>query len=382
MADFLANLASSGHADFEAQDDAQRNHATPLDMHDSLALRSVLAHFETTGRFQTDPGVAPEALGGAGGFSGARFWRLAAASGTWCVRRWPREHPSPERLRFIHAVLDHVFRRGFVLVPRPLRTRSGATFVELDGRLWEVAPWMPGKADYHVSPTAQRLAAALTALAEFHLAAATFSARAGQGSTAPTTLTTPSPGLRQRLDLLKRLRSGECEQVAARILIGDWPELAVRARRVLSLFDQSAGAVARELERASHLPLPQQPAIRDIWHDHVLFEGERVSGLVDFGALRVESVAGDVARLLGSLAGDDSDDRRAALAAYEALRPLSADERLALAAFDHSTTLLSGMNWLRWVYLEGRTFDDRRRVEARLDAALSRLERLALHCAK
>ena len=91
--------------------------------------------------------------------------------------------------------------------------------------------------------------------------------------------------------------------------------------------------------------------------------------------MRSECVAGDIARLLGSLVGDDPQRRRFGLEAYSQVRPLDESERRLLGAFDASEVLLSGMNWLRWICLEGRRFDPPDRVLARLDEIVSRLER-------
>src|SRR5690606_11839002 len=115
-----------------------------------------------------------EFLGSAGGFSGAQFWRFQSPAGRLCLRRWPVEHPNLERLQFIHAVLAHVHQRGFRLIPVPLPTQSGGTYVQHAGHLWELTPWMPGRADYHNRPALQKLEAALRALAAFHQAAASF----------------------------------------------------------------------------------------------------------------------------------------------------------------------------------------------------------------
>jgi homoserine kinase type II len=106
-----------------------------------------------------------------------------------------------------------------------------------------------------------------------------------------------------------------------------------------------------------------------------LFDGDRVSGVVDFGALRIECVAADLARLLGSLVGDDAQRWRLGLAAYEEVRPLHDNERRLVAAFDAANVVLSGMNWLRWICLEQRQFESRQRVLSRLDEILLRLER-------
>src|SRR5690606_15182110 len=51
-------------------------------------------------------GVQANRLGSGGGFSGSTLWRIRTADERdFCLRRWPAEHPSPERLTFIHSVL-------------------------------------------------------------------------------------------------------------------------------------------------------------------------------------------------------------------------------------------------------------------------------------
>jgi homoserine kinase type II len=238
----------------------------------------------------------------------------------------------------------------------------------VESHFWELTPWLPGAADYHANSSEDRLRAALSLLARFHVAAATFPGE-------PVRVA-PSPGLNERVELLQHLIKLDGVRIARQLDTVAWPELVERSRRLLPMFRAAAPTVERELKAVVDLPLPQQPTIRDIWHDHVLFRGDEVTGLIDFGAMRIESVAGDVGRLLGSLARDDAGAWEAGLSAYESIRPLSADERRAVRVFDRSTTLLSGMSWLRWICLDGRTFDDRARVLARLDENLARFERL------
>ena len=156
----------------------------------------------------------------------------------------------------------------------------------------------------------------------------------------------------------------------------DWPELAFRARQLTQLFTPAALRCATLLERGGKLRVALQPCIRDIWHDHVLFRGETVSGLVDFGSLRPDNVATDIARLLGSLVGDDPHGWELGLAAYGSVRRVSEDERLLVEAFDRTTVLMGGLEWLQWIYVERKTFDDRTAVVARLDQTLARLRRL------
>jgi homoserine kinase type II len=285
-----------------------------------------------------------------------------------CLRRWPREHPTIERLQFMQAVLWHVRQEGFTLAPVPLETTNHAGFVRHEGHLWDLTPWMPGRADYAAAPSDDRLRAAVRALAQFHVAADTFPLpERGPG---------PAPGIVERLAAARGLRSGGLDRLRQAVAGHPRPELDDRAGRLLDLAPVALRRVLPLLARGAEQRVPWQPCIRDIWHDHVLFQKDQVSGIVDFGALRTECVVADVSRLLGSLAGNDSLAWQVGLAAYSAVRRLSPAEAQLVSAYDESSVLLSGMNWLTWVYVERREFNDWQAVAARLDANLSRLAQL------
>ena len=330
-------------------------------------LRTVLATYSS--EFQPDH---LEDLGAAGGFSGARFWRLHTPHGTLCLRRWPPEHPQADRLEYIHAVLAHVARGGVKTVPVPMENGPGKTYVPAGGCLWELAPWMPGEADYRRVPNRIKLGAAMRALAEFHQAAAGF---------APAHIsTTIAPAVVERQNLLNDLSQYGYQQIASAVGSGPRNRDAIfvaTADRILTLFPQVGAQVRSQLAAAAQLSVPTHPVIRDVWHDHILFSGEAVTGLIDFGAMRNDNVAVDVSRLLGSLVGDDKEGWEHGLGAYQQIRPLSRDEYELIGTLDSSTILLSGLNWLRWIYLEGRLFDDMSQVAGRLREIAGRLENLA-----
>jgi homoserine kinase type II len=309
-----------------------------------------------------------EPLAETGGFSGARIWRLDSPRGPLCLRRWPPQHPSQERLEFIQAVLWHVDQEGFRAVPLPIETQHKHGYVLFAGHLWELTRWLPGRADYRENPSPAKLQNALAALARFHRAAATFPLADG----GPVV----SPGIVERLERLRELVAGRIESLRKATRHGAWPELAARGERLIEMFAAAAPAVLLALENAAQLPVMLQPCVRDVWHAHVLFEGDNVSGIVDFGAMRPENVAADVARLLGSLAGDDRRDWQVGLDAYERVRRLSADEFRLMEAFDTSTVLMGGLQWLEWLYLEERVFSDPAGVLARVDEFVSRLGHL------
>src|SRR3954451_19125801 len=100
-------------------------------------LRAVLARYPAIAR----PCSVPEALGNAGGGSGARLWRFASGRGPLAARAWPPEANDCAALARIHLWLGEASALGFV--PVPLAARDGRTLHEQAGRLWEVAPWLP-----------------------------------------------------------------------------------------------------------------------------------------------------------------------------------------------------------------------------------------------
>jgi len=65
------------------------------------------------------------------------------------------------------------------------------------------------------------------------------------------------------------------------------------------------------------------------------------------------------------------------LEVYHAIRPLSDDEAALVPVFDEITTLLSGFNWLEWIVIAQRQFENPPEVIGRLTMIVSRLEILS-----
>ncbi len=154
------------------------------------------------------------------------------------------------------------------------------------------------------------------------------------------------------------------------------PMEAAATARWLTLARAAAPAVHELLDRASLLVLDLQPCLRDARADHFLFEQERLTGIIDFGAMDNECVAGDLARLLGEWAGADPAVRITARESYDRIRPLKPVEASLVSVFESSADLLIGERWLRWHYLEHRHFEDPQAVPKGLARGLKRLERL------
>jgi Ser/Thr protein kinase RdoA (MazF antagonist) len=307
-------------------------------------------------------------LGNAGGFSGAVFWRIESREGAHCLRAWPPELTDLRRLQWIHQVQDHWLKAGCTVIPRLLHTHTGDSWVAWNGRFWELSTWMPGAADYWSKPWPAKLTAALGALAQIHLAACSLPGQASRTGV-PTSV-------RERLELMNQIGAKDAAALASAVRRQAGSPLAPLASEILSLYQQFQATVARKLHAASQTHVHQQVVLRDVWHDHVLFQGDQVSGIVDFGAMRVDSVAVDISRLLGSLVEDDSAGWQLGMQAYQSIRPLPEVECQLVRVMDWSTVLLSGMNWLRWLFLLGREFDNMETIEARLGRIVRRLRNM------
>jgi Ser/Thr protein kinase RdoA (MazF antagonist) len=306
-----------------------------------------------------------------GGFSGSRIWRLEAARGPLCLRLYPDEHPTADRLRWIHWVLRGVVHQGLTFVLLPISTCSGERFVEHGGHLWELSPWLPGEPVHlrfaHSAAEPQHIRSAMAALARFHHAVSGHS-RSGY-----------CLGILERLQQLKQWRSGGLEQLTLQIDANRarWPELAERSPKVLSQFNDLAPQAVDSVHKVIGRRVPIHPCIRDIHRDHILFQEDKVTGLIDFGAMDNDNISCDIARLLRSMAGDVNSFWQDGLAAFERVYPLSDDERLLVGAYDESGILLSGINWLKWVFIEDRQFADHAGVLKRFDEITCRLANLA-----
>ncbi len=309
----------------------------------------------------------PECLGGAGGLSGAQLWRYRSGQGMLVLRGWPPHGPGRAHLEQVHRWLRLAGDLGFV--PVPIADRSGGTLHEHGGRFWELAPWMLGAPEVARPPAPARVRSAFAALAAFHQR---LGGERGAG---------PSPGLAQRHAEMAQLLRGGFDALG-RAIRGSGAagpdETASIALRWLTLARSVAPRLLDPLRAAAGRVVPLQPCLRDARPEHFLFEGDRVTGLVDFGAMGVECVAGDLARLMGEWLGDDSSDRNEALAAYERIRPLDPAEVALIDAFASSSALLIGEHWIRWHFVEGRRFDDPSAVVQGAARGLAYLQRLAI----
>jgi Ser/Thr protein kinase RdoA (MazF antagonist) len=320
---------------------------------------------ELLNRYQVrlQPVSALESLGGGGGYSGARLWRFRAKHGQLVLRAWPAHGPGRAQLEEVHRWLFATADLGFV--PVPFRDREGRSLQDWQGSLWEVTPWLAGVADLSCPPEFEHLRLAFNGLAAFH------ERLLGEQ------VNDSSPGLRNRRDTLSALVRGGFDTLesAMQRALPHSPEEA-DGYTWLALARRLGPKLLEPLEQAAARIMRVQPCLRDARPEHFLFDGDHLSGLVDYGAMGVDSVAADLARLLGEWSGGDSTARREALDSYERVRQIDPAEAGLIPVFESATALLIGERWVRWKYIEGRRFDDPNAVAKGLLRSLGQLRRL------
>jgi Ser/Thr protein kinase RdoA (MazF antagonist) len=269
-----------------------------------------------------------------------------------------------EALAFQHGLMQRVRQAGLSFVPLVYPTNQGKTWSEHEGNLWEVTSWQPGKADFEANPSAERLRNACAALARLH-----------EAWTPSSSLEGKCPAVQRRL-----ARAAEWSQLIA----SGWQEPRATQRtdslrplveRAWRLLATEVPRVPRLLEAFADKCVPLQPCLCDVWHDHLLFEGDALTGLVDFGGVKIDHVSVDLARMLGSLVGDDGHQWRVGLEAYRQVRSLSAEEEAMARALDATGTIVGLVNWLIWIYRDNKQFDDWSGVAGRMTVLIERIER-------
>jgi homoserine kinase type II len=204
-----------------------------------------------------------------------------------------------EELPFYLNLMAHLARAG-VTAPAPEPDRTGALFSFLNGKPAGLVARLAGAPVER--PDTAHCAAVGRALAELHVAARQYRARLAN-------------------------RRGPA-----------WWRQAARAVRGLLSAEQNA-LLSGELKRQTGFAkagLPRGAIHGDLFCDNVLFVDGRVSGIIDFGFAATDAFAYDLAITVndwcvwqdGYREGElDAERVRALVGAYDAVRPLTFDER-------------------------------------------------------
>lgn len=200
-----------------------------------------------------------------------------------------------EDLPFYLNLMAHLAQHG-VPAPAPVADRSGAYFGMLNSKPASLVMRLDGTPQ--LSPTPAHCAQIGQVLADLHVATATFRGRHANPRGAA------------------------------------WRTQAARAVKRFLLPAQldllnAEMDVQRKIARSR---LPQSAIHGDLFRDNALFVGDRLSGIIDFGFAATDALAYDLAITVNDWCIDaecelEPERTAALLAAYEAVRPLTDDER-------------------------------------------------------
>lgn len=306
--------------------------------------------------------VSIESVGG--GLSGASVWQVAVAGllGTekWALKCWP-EGSRAERVAEIHWVLKTARANHCPAIPTALETGDPpASWINVGGTFWECSAWVEG-----VSPDLhQNLDQTVEQLAGWIARFASSVEVLGKSRGVPKTLmdrwrrveglqkTLPNPiaiggvGLAHGYDSQQRQALGRAIQV----LGWTWPRVVPELSKSLIGWIQES--------------LDLQYVVRDVHFGNTLFSGGKLAAFVDFDAVRMDTPAADLSRLVGSVLLERSGEVDAeavwdvALAAFRRVRPLSSTEESLARWLADINPLINLANWVVWLAIDGRGFGD------------------------
>lgn len=344
------------------------------------------------------------------GLSGSQLFRCHGRQAS-VLRRWPIG-TATDRVREIHAVITSASKTCEWIPRYTTAPSSGGSYVtDSSGAIWELVTWKSGR-PLGVDASQDQIRAGAAAIARVHRHLM------GMGVSSQ-----PAPAIRERLERTRQL----CEQLPRcfdRPLSGRvHPSVVAPLQTAIGMlrgrWSLRAAEISRRLSPWLERPMPVQYVLRDIHRENMLFDSGRVSALIDFDAVRVDTVAVDLARWASSfsafardrpgtienvLAGYWSDPTLSKKPTRRSFgKPIGGDldfssahrppsmlggeaETQSLAAMDFPTLILviadsslwiSLANWVVWLVDESRQFPDFRQVAGRLGRLTETVDRLA-----
>jgi Ser/Thr protein kinase RdoA (MazF antagonist) len=274
------------------------------------------------------------------GLSSAIVYRIETHSNWFALKRWPllldRDH-----LDSIHRFQQFLAEGDRACTPRLMRWCHGGTCLDADSVHWELAEWKSGHPIEHLGQVSdQQLREAMEAIARMHQRSQQYVVTQG-----------PAPGLRQRLEGLRRCIDppndkrqrfldsivSHGDSSASKILV----DLGVQAKKL-------AVQCLEPIREWSQSQFRCFWILRDVWREHLLFRGDHLIGILDFGAARVDWPGLDLVRSLGTLLLDSDPRWTTALAIYSRAQPETTLELELLKIVHRASIAISALQWLDW----------------------------------
>ncbi len=143
--------------------------------------------------------------------------------------------------------------------------------------------------------------------------------------------------------------------------------LSQTLKRTVEQLHSNGASLQQQLQRWL-VPQDCHWVVRDLWRENILVDQDRITGVIDFGAARIDWPSLEMVRWLSSWLAPD--DLRLKLVC-DSHSPMTAD---GFRFFDHLSTLLSLLQWFDWILNSNISFDGKeQQVQNRIDELAQRL---------
>lgn len=279
------------------------------------------------------------------GLSGAVVHRCTTNGGVFALKRWPAG-TSAQRIDEVHHVQRFV-GNSLSIVPPLVPWREAQTRLTFGNSHFECSRWLAGLAfDDAIDDVAAAVHRGAAAIGQFHRSAAALGSEIAI-----------APAVIQRWKRLGELKERlPVALLRSQTLTGSLRLVADRFNQTWrQLHDQSVSRLRPWISR----PVPVQWVLRDVHREHILFEGGRVTAVVDFDAVKRDTVVSDLSRWVGSFrefAVDPKTLWSQAFSGYQASSAISPCEQELASAIEEASGFIYLANWVVWVACEDRDF--------------------------
>lgn len=310
------------------------------------------------------------------GLSDSHVWKVRSGESAYCLKL----HPASSRLPLseIHFYQKLLAVR-FPIIPRPCTfDTSGTTFLETSSGKWELMPWLPGQAKETIDSFSRHdIQQVMQGIADVQTYLAEQQSQRLSKSLGNSNQMVPKGWLDRHRELQIPLKLPNVPANAAREFQWHYTNLARIETANLQRVSQHLSSMIQANRTCIW-------SLRDLWRANVIFDGEKLTGFIDFSAARLDWPGFPILRFLASAIDFRRESWCDALKRYNELLKqqchnqdysryayLSIDEGEAATTI-FASLVIAGRYWLRKWSQGG----DSNRIAIRLTEILSQLEHL------
>jgi len=271
-------------------------------------------------KFNIGPLLSFSALPINSGLSGSAVYKIISFNGVFALKFYTPSTLSS--LQCAQALIAKSQKNGFTLFPVIIPCKSNETVVYENGLYWDLSSWIPG-----VTPEiwGDTLVQSINKLVEFHIAIGFHESEYAV-----------MPAMENRVREINSFSLSAINSSSLSFL------------PVSSLMEHLIW-IKQELNYLNVSPLPTvkiQYCWGDARRENILFDNNKISGFVDYNAMRKDCKEVDVSRMISSFAVDDYAIWTDALNTYSAKASIN---YLVCRKLDILGTINSFYRWLVWL---------------------------------